>query len=79
MSITSSAGTIFKNTSVVTVLTAHVYKAGVELTAAQIAALGTIRWYKDGSATALSPTGATLSISADDVNSKATYIAQLEA
>lgn len=79
MSITSSAGTIFKNTSVVTVLTAHVYKAGVELDAAQIAALGTIRWYKDGSATALSTTGATLSISAGDVNSKATYIAQLEA
>ena len=79
MSITSSAGTIFKNTSVVTVLTAHVYKAGVELNATQIASLGTIKWYKDGSTTALSTTGATLSISAGDVSNKATYIAQLEA
>ena len=47
--------------------------------ATQIAALGKIKWYKDGSTTALSTTGATLSISAGDVSSKATYIAQLEA
>ena len=38
MSITSSNGTIFKNTGVSTTLTAHVYKAGVELNATQIAA-----------------------------------------
>lgn len=79
MSITSSAGTIFKNTSVVTTLTAHVYKAGVEVTGSALAALGTIKWYKDGSTTALPTTGATLTISAGDVSSKATYIAQLEA
>ena len=79
MTITSSAGTIFKNTSVVTILTAHVYKAGVELNASQISALGTIKWYKDGSSTALSTTGATLSISSGDVLNKATYVAQLEA
>ena len=78
MTVTSSNGTIFKNTAVVTTLTAHVYKAGTELTAAQIAELGTIKWYKDGSSTALSTTGATLNISSGDVTNKATYIAQLE-
>ena len=78
MTVTSSNGTIFKNTAVVTTLTAHVYKAGTELTAAQIAELGTIKWYKDGSSTAMSTTGATLNISSGDVTNKATYIAQLE-
>ena len=78
MTITSSNGTIFKNTAVVTTLTAHVYKAGTELTAEQIAELGTIKWYKDGSSTAMSTTGPTLNISSGDVTNKATYIAQLE-
>ena len=78
MSITSSNGTIFKNTGVSTTLTAHVYKAGVELNATQIAALGTIKWYKDGSSTALSTTGPTLNITSSDVTNKASYIAQLE-
>lgn len=78
MTITSSNGTIFKNTAITTTLTAHVYKAGAELDAAAIAALGTIKWYKDGSTTALSTTGQTLNIGAGDVESKATYIAQLE-
>ena len=78
MTVTSSNGTIFKNTAVVTTLTAHVYKAGAELNATQIAALGTIKWYKDGSSTAMSTTGATLNISSGDVTNKATYIAQLE-
>ncbi len=78
MVITSSNGTIFKNTGVSTTLTAHVDQAGTELTATQIAALGTIKWYKDGSSTALATTGATLSISASDVVNKASYIAQLE-
>lgn len=78
MTITSSGGTIFKNSSIVTTLTAHVYQGGVELNATQIAALGTIKWYKDGSSTALSTTGPTLNISAGDVTNKATYVAQLE-
>ena len=78
MVITSANGTIFKNTSISTTLTAHVYQAGVELTSTQIAALGTIKWYKDGSSTALSTTGATLTISAGDVTNKASYVAQLE-
>ena len=78
MSITSSGGTIFKNTAVSTTLTAHVYVAGAEVTGNDLTALGTIRWYKDGSTTPLSTTGATLTISAGDVTNKATYIAQLE-
>ena len=75
--ITSSAGLIFKNTNIATTLTASVYKGGVLLTAAEVTALGTIKWYKDGSATAAG-TGATLSISAGDVANSASYVAQLE-
>lgn len=77
LTITSSNGTIFKNSAIETVLTAHVYKAGAELTAAQIAAFGTIKWYKDGDTTAVG-TGATLTIDAGDVSHKASYVAQLE-
>lgn len=77
LSITSSNGTIFKNSAIATVLTAHVYKAGKELSASEISALGTIKWYKDGSTTAAG-TGATLTIDAGDVTNKATYVAQLE-
>lgn len=77
LSITSSNGTIFKNSAIATVLTAHVYKAGAELTATQIQTLGTIKWYKDGSETAVG-TGATLTIDAGDVSHKAVYVAQLE-
>ena len=75
--ITSSNGTIFKNSSIATVLTAHVYKAGTELTGNALTALGTIKWYKDGATTAMA-TGQTLTISAGDVDNRATYIAQLE-
>lgn len=77
LSITSSNGTIFKNSAIETVLTAHVYRAGAELTAAQIQALGTIKWYKDGAETAVG-TGVTLTIDAGDVSHKASYVAQLE-
>ena len=77
MSITSSNGTIFKNSAIATVLTAHVYRAGAELNTTQIAALGTIKWYKDGAETAVG-TGATLTIDAGDVSHKASYVAQLE-
>ena len=76
--ITSSNGLIFKNSAISTVLTAHVYKAGVEVTGTALAALGTIKWYKDGSSTSLA-TGQTLTIDAGQVTGKATYVAQLEA
>lgn len=77
VSITTSAGNIFKNSEGTTILTAHVYKAGAELNSTQIAALGTLKWYKDGGATAVG-TGATLTVSAASINGKATYTVQLE-
>jgi hypothetical protein len=77
ISITSSNGTIFKNTSISTVLTAHVYQAGAEVTGDALTNLGTIKWYKDGGSTSVA-SGQTLTISAGDVTNKATYVAQLE-
>ena len=76
--VTSSAGTIFKNTNIATTLTAHVYKAGAEVTGTALSALGTIKWYKDGSSTAAA-TGQTLTITAGDVSNKVSYEARLEA
>lgn len=75
--ITSSAGTIFKNTQAATTLTAHVYKGGVELNSSQISALGTVKWYKDSGSTAVG-TGLTYGVSAGTVTNKATYTAKLE-
>lgn len=77
MAITSSGGTIFKNTAIATTLTAHVYKGGVEVTGTALSALGTIKWYKDGGTTAVA-TGSTYTIGAGDVSNKATFSAQLE-
>ncbi|MGI6117843.1 MAG: hypothetical protein ACOYBC_05580 [Bilifractor sp.] len=75
--VTSSAGTIFKNADISTTLTAHVYKAGAEVTGTNLTALGTIKWYKDGGTTAVA-TGTTLTVSAGSVSNKASYVAQLE-
>ena len=77
IAITSSNGTIFKNTSIATTLTAHVYKAGVEVTGSALTALGTIKWFKAGGTIAVG-TGQTLTISARTVANRATYFAQLE-
>lgn len=77
MAITSSGGTIFKNTAIATTLTAHVYKGGVEVTGSALTSLGTIKWYKDGGTTAVA-TGSTYTISAGDVSNKAIFSAQLE-
>jgi hypothetical protein len=77
MVVTSTNGTVFKNTAIATTLQAHVYKAGVEVTGTALSSLGTIKWYKDGSTTA-SATGSTLTISAGSVDNKATYEARLE-
>lgn len=77
MAITSSGGTIFKNTAIATTLTAHVYKGGVEVTGSALSALGTIKWYKDGGTTSVA-TGATYTIGAGDITNKATFSAQLE-
>ena len=77
MAITSSGGTIFKNTAIATTLTAHVYKGGVEVTGSALSILGTITWYKDGGTTAVA-TGTTYTIGAGDISNKATFSAQLE-
>lgn len=77
ISITSDKGNIFKNSDGETTLTAHVYQAGAELTASQISALGTLKWYKDGGSTAVG-TGATLAVAASSVVNKAVYLVQLE-
>lgn len=77
MAITSSGGTIFKNTAIATTLTAHVYKGGVEVSGSALSSLGTIKWYKDGGTTSVA-TGSTYTISAGDVSNKATFSAQLE-
>ena len=77
LTIDSSNGTIFKNTQAATTLTARLFQGGAELSSAQIAALGTVKWYKDGGSTAVG-TGLTFSISAGDVTNKAVYTANLE-
>lgn len=77
LTVTSSGGTLFKNTSISTTLTARVFKGGAEVTGAALTALGTINWYKDGGTTAVA-TGSTLTITAGQVLSKAVYVAQLE-
>ena len=77
LTVTSSGGTIFKNTAINTTLTAHVFKGGVEIPSSEISKHGTIKWYKDG-ATSTNITGQTLTISAGDVNEKATYVTTLE-
>ena len=77
MVITTNNGNIFRNNSGNTTLTAHVYKAGAEVTGSDLSALGTIKWYKDGGSTAVA-TGASLTVQATDVASKAVYEARLE-
>ena len=77
LQVTSSGGTIFKNTAIATTLTAHVYKGGVELLGTALTSEGTIKWYKDGGSTAVA-SGTTFTVAAGDVSDKATYTAQLE-
>jgi len=80
MSITSSAGTVFKNNSGSTVLTAHVYKAGVEQSitdAGVCGTLGSVKWYKQGTETAIA-TSKTLTVNASDVLNVQAYTCQLE-
>lgn len=81
LTITSSNGTVFKNNSGTTVLTAHVFKGAVEqtITDAGVVAggLGSIKWYEQGKTTAIK-TSKTLDISATDVENSKVYTCQLE-
>ena len=72
--ITSSAGTTFKNTTISTTLTAHVYQGVTELSETEINALGTVSWYLDGSST-VAGTGITYTVS--DSSDNMNYIAIL--
>lgn len=82
--ITASNGDTFKNNSGSTVLTAHVFKGGVEQTVADngtVSGLGTIKWYKTGKSTANATaiaTAKTLTVSAKDVTRVQPYTCQLE-
>ena len=80
VTITSSNGTVFKNNSGSTVLTAHVFKGGVEQTitdAGVCGSLGSIKWYKGESTTAVA-TAKTLTVSASEVTNSVAYTCQLE-
>lgn len=60
--ITSSEGTLFIETTVDTVLTAHIYANGTELNTSQIADIGTIRWYDADDMSTVLGTGQTYTI-----------------
>lgn len=80
MAITASNGTVFKNSSGSTVLTAHVYKAGVEQSitdAGVCGTLGSVKWYVGSSTTAVA-TSKTLTVNASDVTNTVAYKCQLE-
>lgn len=77
-SITSSAGTLFLTTSINTTLTAHVYANGSELSTAQIAQIGTIRWYDSSDLTTVLGTGQTYTINASDNLNAISMRARLE-
>lgn len=80
MSITSSNGTVFKNNSGSTVLTAHVFVGGTEQTitdAGVCGSYGSVKWYK-GTSTTATATSKTITVSASDVDNAVVYTAQLE-
>ena len=80
LSITSNNGTVFKNSTGSTVLTAHVYKGGVEQSitdAGVCGSLGSIKWYKGTSTTAMA-TAKTITVSATDVTNTVAYTCKLE-
>ena len=81
MTITSSNGTVFKNNSGSTVLTAHVFKGGVEQSitdAGVCGSLGTVKWYKGNDTSTVVATAKTLTVSASSITNSAVYTAQLE-
>lgn len=80
LSITSSNGTVFKNNAGSTILTAHVYVGGVEQTitsAGVCGTLGSIKWYKGDSSTAVA-TAKSITVSASNVTNAVVYTCQLE-
>lgn len=78
ISITASPGTVIRNTSSSVTLTAHVYKAGNELTLTDIQKLGTLKWYKDPSTALSNNNKLTYTVQAADVQSISSYTVKLE-
>ena len=76
--ITSSAGTLFLTDYVDTTLTAHVYANGVELSASQIADIGTIRWNNADNLSTVLATGQTYTITASQQVTTINVRARLE-
>lgn len=77
MTIESNNGTTLRNNSGSTTLTARVWQDGAEVTGSALSALGTIKWYKDGTYQS-GKDGASITVQASDVASKAVYTAKLE-
>ena len=80
LTITSSNGTVFKNNSGSTILTAHIYVGGVEQSITDdgvCGTLGSVKWYK-GSSTTVIATAKSITVSASDVTNAAVYTCQLE-
>ena len=80
ITITASAGTVFKNNSGSTILTAHVYKGGIEQTvdtSGKCGSLGYIKWYK-GTSTTAAATAKTLTVTASEVTNFMVITCQLE-
>ena len=80
VSITSSNGVFFKNSTGSTVLTAHVFKGGVEQSvtdAGVCGSLGSIKWYKEGNSTPLA-TSKTYAVTPDDIDNVLAITCKLE-
>ena len=71
-------GTVFKNSSGTNTLYAHVYVGGTEVQGNDLAALGTIKWYKGGTYLE-GKDGTQLLVNASDVTNSETFEARLEA
>ena len=65
MQITSSAGDVFTETNVATVLTAHTFLYGTEISDETVARIGTIKWYNHDDLTRVLGTGKTYTITSD--------------
>lgn len=80
VTITASNGTVFKNSSGSTVLTAHVFVGGVEQTVSDngtVGDLGSIKWYV-GTSTTAAATSKTVTVNASAVTNSLAYTAKLE-
>ena len=76
MTITSNNGMVFRTESGITALTAHVYMGKRELSSEEVAKMGLLRWYRNGTPIG---TGQKISAKAPDVGAGAVYRARLEA